>query len=121
MFQIYYCNSNIDSISFKSYFKLISVLLIAEQTKQLLLKSHDLRLVSTTTIPEVNSNFKRNFNRFIGYEWEWGRGAQKGSSWPTQYNKSQQRNTFVPNHDRGNKPMRKHDENAFSRYGMDGH
>ena len=40
---------------FKTYFELISVLLTAEQTNQLLLKNHDLRPAGSKAIPEANA------------------------------------------------------------------
>ena len=45
---------------FKTYSKLIFVLLTTEQTNQLLLKNHDLRSSGAKAIPEANANKNKN-------------------------------------------------------------
>ena len=49
---------------FKTYSELISMLLTAEQTNQLLLKNHDLRPVGAESVPKANSIENRNTSRF---------------------------------------------------------
>ena len=60
---------------FKTYSELISVLLTAEQTNQLLLKNYDLRPTGSKAIPEANANENRNTSQFRGR----GRGSRRGS------------------------------------------
>ena len=52
---------------FKTYFELISMLLIDKQINQLLLKNHDLRPTSAKEILEANANEIRNTSRFRSY------------------------------------------------------
>ena len=42
------------------------MLLIVEQTNQLLLKNHDLRPANAKEIPKVNANENKNTSRFKG-------------------------------------------------------
>ena len=108
---------------FKTYSELISVLLTAEQTNQLLLKNHDLRPAGSKAIPEVNATERRNTSRFRGRGQRSRNGSQRGSGRPTQQiNKPQHRNAYAPNQNKGKKPMQKHDnDNTCNRCGLTGH
>ena len=57
-----YYNSNIDSANFLKYSKLISMLLIAEQTNELLLKNHDLRLTDSIVVPKAHASSNKSFD-----------------------------------------------------------
>ena len=108
---------------FTTYSELISVLLIAEQTNQLLLKNHDLRPTSAKAIPDVNANENRNTSRFKGHGRGSRRGSQMDNSRPAHNNnKPQQKNTHAPNQNKGKKPMQKHEnDNAYNRCGLTRH
>ena len=53
---------------FATYSELISVLLTAEQTNELLLKDHDLRPTGSKALPEAHANSEKNIGRFKGYK-----------------------------------------------------
>ena len=85
-----------------------------------------LGLVGTTTILEANASSNRNFNRFRGRERKSRRGSHKSGGRPAQNNNNnnnnpRHRNALAQNHNKGNKPMRKHDDNACSCYGVNEH
>ena len=108
---------------FKTYSELISVLLTAEQTNQLLLKNHDLRPAGSKAIPEANASENRNTSRFRGRGRGSRRGSQRGNGRPTHHNnKPQHSNAYAPNQNKGKKPMQKHEnDNACNRCGLTGH
>ncbi|KAK3427922.1 hypothetical protein EUGRSUZ_F04051 [Eucalyptus grandis] len=53
---------------FATYSELISVLLTAEQTNELLLKNHDLKPAGSKALPEAHANFEKNTGHFKGYK-----------------------------------------------------
>ena len=69
-----FCNNNIGRGIFTKYSKLISVLLTAEKTNELLLKNHDLRPTGSAAVPEAHANANKNSGQFRGH----GRRQRKG-------------------------------------------
>ncbi|KAK6150964.1 hypothetical protein DH2020_015896 [Rehmannia glutinosa] len=63
---------------FKTYSELISVLLTAEKTNELLLRNHDLRPSGSNAVPEAHANFGRGGGRFRGCGYKHGRGGRGG-------------------------------------------
>ncbi|EOY21378.1 Uncharacterized protein TCM_012904 [Theobroma cacao] len=90
---------------------------ISEQTNELLLKNHDLRLVGLKALPIANASFNKSTNRIKGRERKQWHNPCRGSerlNHPKQLNLS-------PNHGKGKQPVKKHDEHIYHHYGMVGH
>ena len=93
--------------------KLISILLIVEQTKELLHKNHDLRHVGSKAFPEANARSSINFGRSRGHERKQENFSRKSGKRSNRdennpRNNPRQRNPLCRNHDKGKKPIRKH-------------
>jgi len=100
---------------FKTYSELISVLLTAEQTNELLLKNHDLRPAGSKAFPEANAGSSKNVGRPRGRERRhWNFFRKGGGRFNRNINNS-------PHNPKGKKPMKKHDDSTCHRCGMTGH
>ncbi|XP_012854500.1 PREDICTED: uncharacterized protein LOC105974002 [Erythranthe guttata] len=124
---------------FKTYSELISVLLTAEKTNELLLKNHDLRPCGSQAVPEAHANQNRNMGRFRGRGRKFWRGARRGGGrgppqdarnndrggyeYPRRNNNNTvwQRQPFQAKRDKGKMPAERIPENMCIRCGMTGH
>ncbi|XP_017982368.1 PREDICTED: uncharacterized protein LOC108663281 [Theobroma cacao] len=99
-------SSNTGSYQFKTYSELISVLLTAKQTNELLLKNHDLRPASSKALLEANASFGKSTGRFNGRDHRLVHNPRNGGR---RYKHPRQINLDL-NHDNGKKPKNEHDE-----------
>ncbi|XP_017982329.1 PREDICTED: uncharacterized protein LOC108663251 [Theobroma cacao] len=102
---------------FKTYLELIFILLIVKQTNELLLKNHDLRPTGSKALLEANANSSKSIGRFKDREHEQGHNLCRGGR---RLNRPRQSN-LGPNHGKGKKPVKKHNESICHRCGMVGH
>ena len=102
---------------FATYSDLISVLLTAEQTNELLLKNHDLRPAGSKALPEAHANSEKIIDHFKGYKRRQEYNPQRGGR---KFNRLRKSN-FGPNHDKEKKPKKVTNESICHRCGMTGH
>ena len=63
--------------NFTKYSELISILLVVEQTNDMLLKNQDLRPTGSTAMPEAHANFNMSFGHFKGHGHRHDRGFRR--------------------------------------------
>ena len=102
---------------FATYSDLISVLLTAEQTNELLLKNHDLRPTGSKALPEAHANSEKIIGHFKGYKRRQEYNPRRGGR---KFNRPRKSN-FGPNHDKEKKPKKVTNESICHRCGMTGH
>ena len=66
--------------NFTKYFELISVLLTAKKTNELLLKNHDLRPTRSAVVLEAHANANKNSGQFRDLGRKQGRGFCRGGN-----------------------------------------
>ena len=96
---------------------IISVLLTAEQTNELLLKNHDLRPAGSKSLPKAHANSEKIIGHFKGYKRRQEYNPQRGGR---KFNRPRKSN-FGPNHDKEKKPKKVTNESICHRYGTTGH
>ena len=72
------------------------MLLIVEQTNELLLKNHDLRSTGAKAILEANANENKNNSRFRCRRRESRYGSQRGSDRPLHHNNKPSKRMHFP-------------------------
>ena len=77
--------------NFTKYSELISVLLTAEKTNELLLKNHDLRPTGSAAVPEAHANANKSSGQFRGHGRRQGRGFRRGGDRSGPNNKNNPR------------------------------
>ena len=95
--------------NFTKYSELISVLLTAEKTNELLLKNHDLKPNGSAAMPEAHANANKNSGQFRGRGCRQG-GFRKGGNRSSPNNRNnlrKQNNNLAANHDIGKKSIGK--------------
>ncbi|KAK3437569.1 hypothetical protein EUGRSUZ_C02227 [Eucalyptus grandis] len=102
---------------FATYSELISVLLTAEQTNELLLKNHDLRPAGSKALPEAHANFEKNTSHFKGYKRRQEHNPRRDSK---EFNCPRKSN-FGLNHGKEKKPKKVINESICHHCGMTGH
>ncbi|XP_056168392.1 uncharacterized protein LOC115667228 [Syzygium oleosum] len=110
-------DSNTGQRQFDTYSELISVLLTAEQTNELLLKNHDLRPAGSKALPEAHANSEKNTGHFKGYKRRQEHNPRRGGK---KFNRPGKSN-FGPNHDKEKKQKKVTNESICHRCGMTGH
>ncbi|KAK2632601.1 hypothetical protein EUGRSUZ_L01342 [Eucalyptus grandis] len=102
--------------TFVTYSELISVLLTAEQTNELLLKNHDLRHAGSKTLPKAHANFEKNTRHFKGYKCSKEYNPRRNDK---KFNRSRKSN-FGLNHNK-EKPKNVTNESICYRCSIIGH
>ncbi|KAK3431307.1 hypothetical protein EUGRSUZ_E03172 [Eucalyptus grandis] len=102
---------------FATYSELISVLLTAEQTNELLLKNYDLRLAGSKALPEAHANFEKNTGHFKGYKRRQEHNPRRDGK---KFNRPRKSN-FGLNHGKEKKQKKVINESICHRCGMTGH
>ena len=93
------------------------MLLIAEQTNELLLKNHDLRPADSKAFPEAHANSKKIIGHFKGYKHRQEYNPRRGGR---KFNRPR-KSYFGPNHDKEKKPKKVTNESICYRCGITGH
>ena len=101
---------------FSTYSDLISVLLTADQTNELLLKNHDLRPAGSKALSEGHANSKKIIGHFKGCKRRQEYNPRMGGR---KFNRPRKSN-FGPNHDKEKKPKKETNESIFHHCGMTG-
>ena len=102
---------------FAPYSDLISVLLTAEQTNELLLKNHDLRPAGSKALPKAHANSEKIIGHFKGYKRRQENNPRRGGK---KFNCPRKSN-LGPIHDKEKKPKKVTNESIYHRCGMTGH
>ncbi|KAK2632949.1 hypothetical protein EUGRSUZ_L00837 [Eucalyptus grandis] len=90
---------------------------ILEQTNELLLKNHDLRLAGSKALPEAHANFEKNTGHFKGYKRKQEHNPRRDGK---KFNRPRKSN-FGLNHGKEKKPKKVINESICHRRGMIGH
>ena len=93
------------------------MLLTAEQTNELLLKNHDLRLDGSKALPEAHAKSEKIIGHFKGYKRRQEYNPRRGGR---KFNRPRKSN-FGLNHDKEKKPKKVTNESICHRCGMTGH
>ena len=98
------------------------MLLTVEQTNELLLRNHDLRLAGNKIILETNASLNTNSGHTRGRERRHGRGSRNVGFKSNQNNKNnpRQKNALASDHDKGKRPIIKHDDTVCNCYDIIG-
>ena len=102
---------------FSTYSDLISVILTAEQTNELLLKNHDLRPAGSKALPKAHVNSEKIIGHFKDYKCRQEYNPRRGGR---KFNRPRKSN-FGPNHDKEKKPKKVTNESICHRCGMTRH
>ncbi|XP_048431178.1 uncharacterized protein LOC125473006 [Pyrus x bretschneideri] len=121
---------------FTEYNQLISVLLVAKQNNELLIKNHQSRPTGSAPFPEVNdASLEGNTTSYCGNNYKQGRGSKRGQSngkgknHGVQFHKQVLRHNLCPSFKNANRHKGKaymnnvlrNSEGAFYRCGGNGH
>ncbi|KAK3422509.1 hypothetical protein EUGRSUZ_G02958 [Eucalyptus grandis] len=95
----------------------IKIVILPQQTNELLLKNHDLKPAGSKALPKAHANFEKNTGHFKGYKRKQEHNPRRDGK---KFNRPKKSN-FGLNYGKEKKPKNVINESICHRYGMTGH